>query len=583
MLWLIFCNFVHDLHIHITHKNQSNMIKFMNDHVGKVFCVAISVGLVGCIDENYDLSDIDTTVQIDVKDLVIPLNMSEMRLNSIIDLDDDGVLKEINGEYVIIQEGDLHSDEIKINSIEIDSPDGSLQSKSVTLAAGQAVKNPRYAHDFSYHTEGVDDYVDQIESAEVVWRIGMPLQTSSTDVVFRNPVYKIPEGLKGYPSVGVYDETTSTVTVTGDFHILDFSFNVTEIDCTANPDFKFDKEDHSIEFPGYVALVGGEIVNIGTETITGATVSVDFQFDVMTVKTITGYVHYQTDNLTSERIVLEDIPDYLSQPGTSLIMDNPQIYITASNPLASYGVTASTGIVISQYRADDNGDLDSISGIEMPEPLRIGAVEGAQSFCLSPDDPGSQGYDKFPDAVWHSYPGLGRIVYGEGLPQELGIYFQNPGMDHCYVTKFEVGKNLGELKGTYTLYAPLAMEAGSQVRYSGRETGWGLENDLTVTTLQLTASVSSTLPVNVHVEAWPLDMNGERISNVEIKGADVAAGTSTDLNITITGEIAGLDGIEYVAKVISGDNTAGITLKPSQGLDFSGIRIKVSGHYRTEI
>ena len=36
MLWLIFCNFVHDLHIHITHKNQSNMIKFMNDHVGKV-------------------------------------------------------------------------------------------------------------------------------------------------------------------------------------------------------------------------------------------------------------------------------------------------------------------------------------------------------------------------------------------------------------------------------------------------------------------------------------------------------------------------------------------------------------------
>ena len=52
------------------------------------------------------------------------------------------------------------------------------------------------------------------------------------------------------------------MTVTGDFHILDFSFNVTEIDCTANPDFKFDKEDHSIEFPGYVALVGGEIVNI---------------------------------------------------------------------------------------------------------------------------------------------------------------------------------------------------------------------------------------------------------------------------------------------------------------------------------
>ena len=40
-------------------------------------CVPISALLLlpGCIDKNYDLSDIDKTTQINVKDLVVPVNV----------------------------------------------------------------------------------------------------------------------------------------------------------------------------------------------------------------------------------------------------------------------------------------------------------------------------------------------------------------------------------------------------------------------------------------------------------------------------------------------------------------------------
>ncbi|MDE6836643.1 MAG: hypothetical protein K2J03_06775 [Muribaculaceae bacterium] len=58
-------------------------------------CVPISALLLlpGCIDKNYDLSDIDKTTQINVKDLVVPVNVEAIELSNIIKLDDDSQIK----------------------------------------------------------------------------------------------------------------------------------------------------------------------------------------------------------------------------------------------------------------------------------------------------------------------------------------------------------------------------------------------------------------------------------------------------------------------------------------------------------
>ena len=56
----------------------------------------------GCIDDKYDLSDIDTTTELKVTDLTVPVEFDDVYLDQIIDVnedDPDAILKirEING------------------------------------------------------------------------------------------------------------------------------------------------------------------------------------------------------------------------------------------------------------------------------------------------------------------------------------------------------------------------------------------------------------------------------------------------------------------------------------------------------
>ena len=57
-------------------------------HCFLLMAVVTSV-TTGCVDDNYDLSDIDTTTRVEVKDLTIPVNIDAVTLSDILDLDDD--------------------------------------------------------------------------------------------------------------------------------------------------------------------------------------------------------------------------------------------------------------------------------------------------------------------------------------------------------------------------------------------------------------------------------------------------------------------------------------------------------------
>ena len=78
--------------------------------------------VTGCIDENYDLSNVDTTAQLQVKDLVLPINIDEIAMKEFIALEDTGHIQVVNGEYVLIDSGTYQSDEIIIPSLTIPAP-----------------------------------------------------------------------------------------------------------------------------------------------------------------------------------------------------------------------------------------------------------------------------------------------------------------------------------------------------------------------------------------------------------------------------------------------------------------------------
>ena len=84
--------------------------------------VAVLMLFVSCIDENYDLVDIDSTVEVKVVDLVVPLNLDEITLSSLITLNEGGEIREIGGEYVFVKEGEFSSDDVEISPINIAAP-----------------------------------------------------------------------------------------------------------------------------------------------------------------------------------------------------------------------------------------------------------------------------------------------------------------------------------------------------------------------------------------------------------------------------------------------------------------------------
>ena len=89
--------------------------------------------VTGCIDDNYDLSDIDTTTELQVKDLVLPLDIDEIAMENIVQIEDTGMVKVIIGEYVVLDSGTYKSDEIIIPSLTIPAPTVAPIKSHITL------------------------------------------------------------------------------------------------------------------------------------------------------------------------------------------------------------------------------------------------------------------------------------------------------------------------------------------------------------------------------------------------------------------------------------------------------------------
>lgn len=70
--------------------------------------VIAASALTGCVDDKYDLSDIDTTVKVEVNDLTVPVNIDPITMKTIFDInedDPDATVKELDGVYAIVRSG----------------------------------------------------------------------------------------------------------------------------------------------------------------------------------------------------------------------------------------------------------------------------------------------------------------------------------------------------------------------------------------------------------------------------------------------------------------------------------------------
>lgn len=546
--------------------------------------------LQGCIDNDYDLSDIETTVQFKVEDLVIPVNIDKVTLETIFDIDDDSRIQVISGQYVMTETGSFDdADEIMISPIHIPAQPIAPVRESLPAVNGASFPMLSVVSDFTYRHDNVDESIQDIDHITTLLTLGMEINFDhTTGTVARLKVddfrLQLPAGLTGEPSQGEYDPTTGVVSlgdVTLDGTVMHFTMPVSAIDMDM-AGATFDKATHSFVFSSSIGIAGG-LVHV-LELHSGAVaaqlgLNIDFALSEFQVLTFSGRLNYHISGLEIDPIEINDLPDMLDQPETDISLVNPQIYMAVNNPLENYRLYARSGLTIVPSRGDVSGDEYTLDD-GMFDIGKGTSREGQYYYCLSPESPQNP-VAGFTDPVHIPFSSLSEVLSGEGLPSRLEVRFDNPQIPSLPVEDLPIGVDLGKVGGRYELYAPLALSAGSRIVYVKTEDGWNDEDidAITIGSLVVTAKVKSTLPVGVTLSGFPIDINGKQVA--EQDEIQVPAGADgQEITFAFDGPITHLDGITFKAVCVGSDENP---LRPDQTIEITGLRAKVSGNYTKEL
>lgn len=556
--------------------------------------------LSSCVDDKYDLSDIDTTVRVDVNDLTIPVNLDEIRLKSIIKESDR--IKIINGEYAVIQEErSFTSTDIKINAFTINSntfnPTVIDNIPFVPAAANLAdagyfdINCP--VQQFQFKAGNIPAEITELKrvGGNLTFHFDFALQGISSvarKVEFRDLTFQLPKGLhvttsdgsKYNPSTGIL--TMPSRTVTGENLSLVFAADSADLKILGT---ELDYDTHSIDVSGDFYVKSGKIVVNRNDIIAGASpttlkLTINYLIPQINVTAISGRMKYNITGINIPNVDLTDLPDVLSQPGTDIRIVNPQIYLSINNPLQPYKLSAHSGLTISAI----HGPQSTSYSIDEPY-ITVGSdhADGIYKFCISPKDPAKK-IEGFDNATHVPFSDLSKVLSGNGMPSSLAITLDDPNFFEQPVENLRLGIGLDDVNGKYSFIAPIALEQGSKIIYADDMDNWDAEDleDLTVTKLNIKATLTSDIPLALDIRAYPIDKDGNQINNVEIEGAKLAASSDPqDVNISITGTIKGLAGIHFEAVATAGSSQQ--VLRPDMDIKVTNLRPTVSGYYEKEL
>ncbi len=562
--------------------------------------------LTCCIDEKYDLSNIDTTSEFKVKDLVVPINLESIKLGDIIEVKLGDKIHYINhnGEdvYGIKESGSFKSDPIYIPSFKASSPEF-LSAEVIFPTSGISIGvedtiiplvSP-IKRGVVYRAEDIDESIislTEIYSDEIKFVINFSAENLPENINAKLSDIKIeiPKGLEISHSIpeGRYDAQTGEYSV-GNLMFANgktsLEIIVTKIDLEVN-NCSIENRELSL-----ISNLNIESANLKLSSDSNCTLgssvnlNISYLLSDMAITAVSGEVEYHFDGngLDIAPISLNELPDFLSQDKTNLVLYNPQIYIGINNPIAKYNLGFRTGLDIMAIRENESPKTFGLdNGF-----FTIGYDKGNEesyNFCLSPN-----GAEDVPSSFNNpknvAFSTLGGVLSGNGIPSQLKINLVDPCINRQKVVKFPLGHSIEPVEGIWEFVAPLALSESSdtptQIVYTDKVDGWGSEDldALTIEKLEINVMVTNNLPLKANISGYPIDRNGNKIKDVEIVGAEVPENANQEINIRITGEIKNLDGIIFTATVLPTSNEA---LAPSQTITLSNLRAKVSGNYTKE-
>lgn len=529
---------------------------------------------VSCVDDNYDLDNIDKTSQIKVNNLTIPLNLSKVWMGDVLDVDDSDLIEIYTASdgkrlYAVVTDGSFEPNSVNIPTFEASTDDILLtidnlseESGGIMPLAGE-LNLPYTTANFTYESYDLDEAVNSVykmtlsEPMEIQIEVKSSVSATITDLQVILPMefeayYNgnlIEGGLLHIPSVKL-GETVKGITV----HSINASdFEIEHNEDPSVPDFYYS---------GEVGINGG-IVDLAS--ISGPLDYIDFTFKMgkLEIGEIEGNITKYVDVPSFEGVDLGDLPDFLMEGKSSLELANPQLYLTLTDPI---GANIQSNVSIIPMK--DGQIIDEIS---QEFYLAGNSYPDTYTVVMAPNT--SDALEYYDQAI--TFSNLGQILKGNGngLPDYLDLNLQQVKVyGDCIIP---LGSDIN-ISGEYKFVAPLDLE-GSVVRYEKTETDlFDNETDnIDIQLLRISADVETNIPFEITLSLIPLDGNGEALKDYISAPVTVKNGQSFDFKVE---NATGVRGVSFTATVEAESGA----LSPDQYIQLNNLKAQVSGSYITD-
>lgn len=638
--------------------------------------------LTGCIDESYQLDDIDTTTRLTVDNLVVPINIKPFQLGDF--FEPEGNIEQItlNGKeiYAFVQkpeEGEedaINTESIEIPTVSMNSP--TLPSAEQTLVTQTQlpplpnipfrpkrlteqeiqdlvnqyslvfdIKSLGENNEMNYKTNDVDKAIKGISNASVyatdVYGVRKPItlrinlgiigmESVVDKMVFTKIELQCPKGLMNTtgdvvnvgtynPADGIWSIPSMEWNATGGTLVMNidkFSFKNNPIEAgTDKNSFKYESK-FCVNETGTVKLVPKIINGLPATIPTSIDIKADFVLDPqITIGAVSGEIEYKLDVDGIDPIDLTDLPDFLNDDRTNLVLSQPMIYVGLNNPVAGIkvkdsneGLRPELSLSFTAKRSNGVSDVTGTSAkIQLPALQNVANPDQVRyNFVLAdvddknklPADP-----EGFENAILVKFAGLNNLLANPdfqpsdenskaGLPDKIEINIDNAQIPATEVVNFELGKDLPGVKGNYEMIAPLGLGKNSLIVYSD-VADWESDDleDLHITKLAVGCDVDSELPVNAELSFVLLgkekpDGTRDRLTdNITYHNFTIVNGQNKGVQLGATikdgFDITGIGGIEYIA-ILSVTKEQADALSPDHTLTLSNVKATIGGYYESD-
>lgn len=443
----------------------------------------MTIATQSCIDKNYDLSNVDTNIMVPVENLTIPVSVDPVQLHSILDLEENSQIKERNGKYAVVVEGEFETENIMVNKFQINGAViDEIKSKSKKNTAENAKAQTRTStsdnignllalytlpNEKSQLTVSAKEISNALKTltdlkldTKITTTISLDKSAALKDILDSIRVdkfsFKLPRGFEGElkavakggkeVKADEFDSKTglasfNTESLVSEEGEINLEFTVTGINkevldevmeqIEKNSNFTY-SDDIGVE-EGCISVYENDFKK-GYDTMSDVDKynslpdELDFNseqsMEDAEVKEFSGKIDYDVKDFNIEPINLEGIPDMLNQSGTFLNLDNPQIYLSINNTIEDGSkkvIPALTGFEITAV--GKNGVEKKYA---LDEGEQIVAKNKENTFYMSPkeisnEDKYSSENDSYQDAEHVVFSSLGQILSGGDSEHSLGI------------------------------------------------------------------------------------------------------------------------------------------------------------------